>query len=169
MLDQKILKELLNYNPSTGVFKWREHRQGVKANGIAGFDDGGGYGRIQLNGKTYKSHHLAWLWVYGEMPDYLDHVNHKKSDNRVINLREVDHSTNCKNRSKSKNNKSGVNGVSWYKTRSKWLAKITVNKKYIHLGYFSDKTKAAKARKAAERKFGFHKNHGLDFNKPVID
>lgn len=42
-------------------------------------------------------------------------------------------------------NKSGHRGVCWNKRYNKWVARISVNKKRIHLGYFEDKIEAAKA------------------------
>ena len=34
-------------------------------------------------------------------------------------------------------NSSGFRGVSWHKVGNKWIAKITVNSKKVHLGYFN--------------------------------
>lgn len=104
---------------------------------------------------------MAWLYIYGEFPDgEIDHINGNKADNRICNLRCVDHFTNMKNYPLPRNNKSGIIGVSWYKALSKWEAKIQHDGKSIHLGYFDDLDDAAKARKAAEEKYSFHANHG---------
>ena len=51
------------------------------------------------------------------------------------------------------NNSSGVTGVGWSKKNNKWRARITLNNKEYHLGYFDDKNDAIKARKEAENKY----------------
>ena len=44
-----------------------------------------------------------------------------------------------------KTNTSGYRGVSWYKKSNKWVSKIHVNTKHIHLGYYTTALEAAKA------------------------
>lgn len=92
--------------------------------------------------------------------DVVDHINHPKTnenkyDNRKQNLRAVTQSQNCMNQHIRSNNTSGIKGVSWSKEKNKWQAKITVNYKQIHLGFFDeDKFEdAVKIRKAAEQKY----------------
>lgn len=97
----------------------------------------------------------------GEFPEgQIDHVNQIKTDNRFENLREVTNTINHQNIQLQKNNKSGVHGVGFHKTTKKWRACIKVNGKLIHLGLYSEKDLAIKARKEAEVKYKFHKNHG---------
>jgi hypothetical protein len=78
-----------------------------------------------------------------------DHVNGNKLDNRRTNLRICTHQENHRNTSKQSNNKSGYKGVSWHydkrKNWGKWKVAITVNKRKIFIGYFSNKLEAAKA------------------------
>jgi len=105
------------------------------------------------------AHRLAWFYMEGEWPT--GHINHIRDDNRWVNLREVSNQENHKNQSISINNKSGVIGVCWNKKARKWHAQIKVNYKAISLGCFSDIHNAIKARKDAEIKYGFHKNHGI--------
>lgn len=56
----------------------------------------------------------------------------------------------------NKNNKSGIRGISWDSSRSKWIAGITFRRKTIHLGRFDNKRDAINARKKAEKEY-FHK------------
>lgn len=42
------------------------------------------------------------------------------------------------------------------------MAKIKVDYKTINLGLYSDIEKAVEARKKAEIKYSFHKNHGVN-------
>lgn len=83
----------------------------------------------------------------------VDHVNGDRLDNRRENLRIVSHKINIRNTRLSKNNTSGVNGVSWSKKRGKWLAQITVDYKNINLGAYSSLAEAAEARRNGEIKY----------------
>ena len=83
----------------------------------------------------------------------VDHINHNKLDNRKCNLRVCTQSQNTMNSSLRSDNTSGYTGVYWYKSRSKWLVRITVNGKCINLGYYDDLEEAVKVRKEAEIKY----------------
>ena len=152
-LTAEYLRSVLHYSPETGIFTRKistAHR--VKVGDAAGCPGGGGYLRIQLQGRRYKAHRLAWLYVYGEWPkDQLDHTNRIRTDNRIANLREVTNKQNGQNRSKPSNNTSGHPGVSWNKRISKWQAQIKHNYKDVYLGCFATIEEALSARKAAEK------------------
>jgi len=169
-ITQSQLKEQLHYNPDTGIFTNRVYRSGRALKGaIAGhICNTHGYVIIKINEKRYQAHRLAWLYMYGNFPkDDIDHINHNRADNQIVNIRAVSRQENLRNKSKSKNNTSGVIGVSWSKNAKKWYAKIAVFYKQIHLGYFTDKSDAVNARKEAEKQYGFHKNHGVITKKMV--
>ena len=119
MITQKELKDLLHYDPETGVFTWLKSGKGRKANGeTRGLTNG--YFTIRINWRQYKAHRLAWLYVYGVWPKgQIDHINHNTTDNRIANLREVTNQENHRNMSLSKNNTSGVTGVYWGKQLEK--------------------------------------------------
>jgi len=163
-MDQKSLKEMLSYNPKTGLFTWikinvRAHR--VKVGDIAGWNNRFGYIGIAINGKTFLAHRLAWLYVYGEFPvGVIDHINRVKFDNRIVNLRDTTQSENLKNCVKSKKNTSGCTGVYWIKRRNMWRAMIMSNRTNDYLGDFKDKFEAICVRKSAENKYGFSGGHG---------
>lgn len=133
-LTQKEIKELLDYSPSTGQFRWRVGRRGTACVGSnAGYLCGHGYIEIRVFGKRYYAHRLAWLYVYGHFPDkYIDHINRQKSDNRIVNLRDVSQAKNCANRSKKVNGFSLANRNKYKKYR----ARIKVNGIEKHIGYF---------------------------------
>ena len=174
MLTQALLQELLHYNPYTGVFTWLErdrrhfesnHRwaawNSMCAGKKAGSKNGRGYLSISIFKKLYKSHRLAFVYMTGEFPpEHTDHINRVTDDNRWVNLRAVSNSENQKNARLKSNNTSGVNGVIWHKVEKKWRAVIALNRKGKHLGSFTDKFEAICARKSAERKYGYHPNHG---------
>lgn len=162
MLTLQELKNRLNYDESTGIFTWKDNgTYNVKSGDIAGCVTKIGYRVITLKGKPYKAHRLAWLYVYGKFPEKLiDHINHNKDDNRIVNLREVDIVENARNMKVPANNKSSVIGVHWHRETSKWRAQIKVKGEQIHLGYFDSFADACKVRKEAEKLYDFHKNHG---------
>ena len=97
-----------------------------------------------------------WLHMHRliiQTDNIVDHINHKKFDNRKRNLRISTCSQNCMNKKILTRNTSGVTGVGWVKTKHQWRARITVGYKEIHLGYFDKFEDAVKARKTAEDKY----------------
>lgn len=120
----------------------------------------GGYKAGWLLKKHMAQHRVIFAMCHGYWPDQVDHINGNKSDNRLCNLRDVTHQENQQNQTIASNNNSGVTGVHWYKSRSCWAAKIKINGKNKHLGYFDNLSDAAAARKAAEHSFNYHFNHG---------
>jgi hypothetical protein len=158
-MNQEQLKELLHYDPETGVFTWKESRGNVKAGQIAGWENDG-YLKIQINKKSEQLHRLAFLYMTGELPaEQVDHKNQNRSDNRWENLREVSQAENLKNKTLGANNKSGLLGVCFSKQVGKYQAYISVNKKRKHLGFYGDFFEACCARKSAIIKYGYHINH----------
>lgn len=155
------LKKSLFYNPDAGVFTWLiSDSNMVKVGDIAGYKSPRGYIVIAIKGKGYKAHRVAWFYMTGEWPVEIDHVNHIKDDNRWRNLRSVRRRDNGKNQPKSIRNTSGIVGVYRDKASGKWEARITVNNKQIYLNRFDDMFLAICARKSAEKRYGFHENHG---------
>lgn len=159
-LTQDRVKELFDYDPDTGVLtrKITTLANAIKGH-VAGFS-GGDYLQVSVKKIHYKIHRIIWLWVYGDLPVEVDHENHIGTDNRLCNLHAVDHKQNTRNQKKRSTNASGVMGVSWEQSRGKWRSGIMVDGRSIFLGYFNDIGKAAGARKKADRKYGFHANHG---------
>ncbi|HEI0612123.1 TPA: HNH endonuclease [Escherichia coli] len=107
-------------------------------------------------------HRIIFKMNFGYDPLEIDHINGIGTDNRLENLRNVDRHTNCKNTRMSKANTSGCVGVHWMKKRNKWQARIEFEGKRRHLGFFDNFEDAVKARKEAERFYGFHVNHGTE-------
>lgn len=156
------VKATFDYRPETGELIWkkaRSHRVGKEAGTIAPT----GYRTITWRGRNWPAHRLIWVLFYGRFPvGAIDHINGDRADNRISNLRDVRPQENNRNCAIGKANTSGVLGVSWHRRRGKWAARIRVNYQRINLGYFDDLDRAREARKAAERKYGFHPNHGRE-------
>jgi len=161
-LTQQHLKQLVEYDKDTGIFTRLTPYGDNEIGDIIGFINNRGYMIISLRGKAYLAHRLAWLYITGDDPkEVIDHINQIKSDNRFSNLRDITFSRNLRNSSLNKRNKLGVTGVSFREgTKNPYVAKIMVDYKTIHLGRFKTLKKAKKARKKANKKYGFHKNHG---------
>jgi len=148
MLTQEKLRELFDYNPETGVFT-RLVRMGQrgKAGAVVGSPDTNGYLRVMVQGKKYRLHRLAFLFMEGYFPEnQVDHKNGIVDDNSWENLREVSMACNMQNCKLSNANKSGFTGVYWHKHASKWIAQIKINQKHIHIGLYKTATEAAIAR-----------------------
>jgi hypothetical protein len=155
-LTQRELKKLLHYSPETGALTWKKKvSQRTSVGDIAG-SLCNGYTRISIDGCDYLAHRLAWLYVYGAFPTKeLDHINRVRNDNRISNLREVSSSENSRNRTLNKNNSSGYPGVRWNKQMARWVARINIKNKRIHLGSFIKKEDAVFARNKAEDELSF--------------
>jgi len=164
-MTQARLKELINYEPSTGIFTWigkTSPKSRIKIGAITATTlNSKGYTRIQIDGKGYEAQRLAVLYMTGSFPnEQVDHINHIRSDNAWSNLRVVTPRENQQNKSMHKNNTSGRIGVSFDKTNNKWMSSIMIAGKSKTLGRFEDKDDAIKARVEAEIYYKFHKNHG---------
>jgi len=148
MLNQETLKQHLSYDPSTGFFtRLVAKSNAVKVGDIAGSKDKNGYITLMVKGKLYKGHRLAWLYTHGNWPIYeIDHINGKKDDNRLCNLRDVEKWVNQHNRGANKTNTSGFKGVC--RKGKKWSAVISINKKTHWLGVFETAELANTARQS---------------------
>ncbi len=158
MITQKRLKEVLDYDPETGIFTWKiKISDCINLGSIAGTKHNTGYIIIGIDNKNYLAHRLAWFYIYGKWPKKdIDHKDQIKHHNWKSNLRDKSHSFNLRNCGNHKHNKSGVKGVSYVKQSSNWRADININKKNTYLGSFDDFDGAVLARYKAERKANWH-------------
>lgn len=159
-LTAERLRELLHYDPETGIFTWREGRQGTAGKGaIAGGLNKRGYHRIGVDHHRYMSNVLAWLYVTGEWPTHdVDHRNGIRGDNHWENLRHVTRAINNQNqRRPHRGNKSGFLGVS--PNRKGWSASIVSAGVKKHLGTF--KTPEAAHQVYLEAKRRLHEGNML--------
>ena len=143
-LTQSRLRELFIYDSCSGIFTRRVRVSNQPAGTIAGNPDSKGYIQISVDGRRYLAHRLAWFYAYGKLPQTeIDHINRRRDDNSLPNLRLSTRAQNCQNAALRRDNTSGLKGVSWNKLRKKWQAFIYNNKKLLHLGYFDCATAAA--------------------------
>lgn len=147
-------------NPQSSCARWNTVFAGKEA---LTADHGNGYRRGSLFNRDVFAHRVIWKWVTGEEPEQIDHVNGERSDNRLCNLRNVGYAENHRNKRLRSDSKSGHFGVRWEVRKgrkSRWFTYIREGGKMKFLGYFDRKEDAVACRKAAERRLGFHANHG---------
>lgn len=162
---QDIIKSVLDYNPETGIFTWKErkvtHYQIICFNKRfakkeAGCINNKGYVVIGLVGKEYYAHCLAWIYMTGKSPtEDIDHRDLNTSNNKWDNLRIGTRSQNHANKHISPYNTSGYKGVSLFRRDGTWRAQIQVRGENVHLGYYDTPEEAhAVYCKAAKKYFG---------------
>jgi HNH endonuclease/AP2 domain len=152
-LTQARLCELLHYDPHTGKFRWRvRKKRGNEVGTIAGCRIRWNYWCIHLDGRSYRAHQLAWLYMKGEWGrPLIDHRDGNPLNNRWANLRVSTGSNNAANRKRYRSNTSGYKGVSFHRRARKWTAYITKETRRYNLGYFATAEQAHKAYVAAAR------------------
>ena len=143
----EILREVLTYDPDTGVFRWlvrvSSHRD---AGDVAGNKNKRGYWKIVYGGKIYAAHRLAWFFTYGVWPtENIDHINRVRTDNRIANLRLCSVAKNSFNMRRDRQNSSGYKGVYWHKKAKKYSAAVKLNRVSYYLGLFNTAEEAYKA------------------------
>jgi hypothetical protein len=158
MLTAERLREVLDYDPKTGIFtrklaRGNDHLIGKPTSQVPRKN---GYLTIRVDGVMYYAHRLAWLHVHGVWPIAQgEHENTIKTDNRIDNIRDANPSQNRANIHAHKNSATGVKGVSWDRKSKKFRAQISKDGEKIHLGHFDDIGGGAGAyAEAANRLFG---------------
>jgi hypothetical protein len=163
VLTAERLREILVYDPDTGIFLWKAPpNQRIRVGAVAGYVNHHGGRLIGIEGRYYQAHRLAWLYVDGEWPGSiswpsrgLDQKNRNRDDNRLVNLHLATQSQNSGNKCRQKNNKSGYKGVSWHSGSGRWPACIKGHGGNRHLGLFVTPEEAHEAYCKA-----VHKLHG---------
>jgi hypothetical protein len=149
-IDCNQLREILEYQPETGLFFWKKKRSGISVGQLAGGKDRDGYIRIKIDNVKYGAHRLAWMYVHGDFPkNFIDHINGVKSDNRICNIRDVTRSENMQNLFKPQGKNIYI-GVYKNSRSNNWYSKIEVNGKQIRLGTFKTPEEANIAYKKAK-------------------
>lgn len=152
MITHARLLEVLDYNPTTGLFVWRVNTANRDLVGrVAGTTTHNGYVQVWVDNRAYLGHRLAWFYSFGVWPKRIDHRDQNKKNNRLSNLRDVTQSQNMANVGRRANNTSGFKGVAWHKQAKKYVARIKVNYRNIHLGLF-DTPEAAHSAYCAKAK-----------------
>ncbi|ARP90310.1 hypothetical protein CAL14_08440 [Bordetella genomosp. 9] len=149
------LREVLAYDPGTGLFTWVSRSSSRSpAGNTAGCLAPNGYVQIRIDGVLYQAHRLAWFYVTGEWPtSLLDHIDLNRANNRWTNLRTASPSQNSANSPMRRHNSTGFKGVTLNRKVGKYRARITVEHREHHLGFFDTASQAYEAYRNASLKF----------------
>jgi len=153
LLTQEYVREWIDYDPLTGILRWRKAFNRVAAGDLVGSEMSSGYIRVTIHGHRLMAHVLAWILMTGEyLPRGIDHKNTKRGDNSWNNLRRASGSQNNMNQSLRSDNALGVKRV--YRKKGKksrpFGAAITIpGHKQRHIGYFDTVKEASAAYRAA--------------------
>lgn len=164
---QERLRELLDYDPESGVFTW-------KTRGNPNFDKPNAgrragslpakakYREMYVDNRSYLEHRIVWRYVTGEDPgaDQIDHRDTKTDNNRFANLRRATHATNQQNTRKRSTASNPYKGANWNATKGRWQSYIKVDGKSRFLGLFDSPEDAHAAYvRAAKIHFGEFARH----------
>ena len=159
-MDKNLANQMFLYKDNE-LF-WRVDRgYKVKAGSLAGCVRKNGYRQLSINKKVYFAHRIIFLMHHGYLPKEIDHIDGNPLNNSIANLREVTHSQNQWNHKLRSDNKTGIKGVTWSKTKNKWKVQISFNSKNKHIAYSKDLELAGLIAMEARNKY--HKefaNHG---------
>lgn len=149
------LTEILSYDYNDGILTWKiPPCRWIKAGAIAGSKDTKKHVYIHINGKLYAAHRLAWYMHYGKWPSgEIDHINGIRSDNRIINLRDVTRRQNAQNKNTHRNGR--LPGCYLHTQSRKWHSQIQVGDKRISLGLYDTEIEAHMAYVKALELYGF--------------
>lgn len=139
ILDAAYLREILDYDKITGLFHWRVMLSNRRKPGARAGNKSHGYIEIGICNKTYRAHHLAWLYTYGEWPSqFIDHFDGNRSNNAISNLRLATNQKNSQNRHVVSSSKitSKYLGVTWNEASQCWMSQIKCNGKNVYLGQY---------------------------------
>lgn len=131
------LREILDYCPDTGIFRWKVSRGAIKQGDVAGCRSDVRV-LIGVNKRLYKAHRLAWLYMHGVYPpDVVDHIDGDPANNRIANLRLATVQQNTHNAKRARrDSQTGLIGVTQHKKSGLYRASIQYDGKRHSLGYY---------------------------------
>lgn len=122
--------------------------------------------QVIIEGKHYLVHRIVFMMHYGYLPEFIDHADGNRANNRIENLREATNEQNAQNAKTRKDSVSGVKGIRWNKVDKSWSVRVQTNKKRITIGQFKDLELAELVAMEARNKFhGNFANHGYKGTK----
>jgi len=155
MMTQSKLKELLYYDEHTGIFTWKVSRGTKKAGEIAGTLHHSGYITISIDRLIYQGHRLACLYMTGNCPEYVDHENTIRHDNKWTNIRKATWNQNQHNASLRSDNTTGVKGITLVNPEGypAYSARVMVNGKTKAKRFYLSKFASTEAALSAATKW----------------
>lgn len=148
----EYLRSILRYDAATGNLYWRERVDvpgfwNARYSGkLAGSVNSAGYICLRIGNVNHQAHRIIWAMENGgAVPQFLDHINGFRTDNRIYNLRPASKAENNRNACVRVDSKTGVKGVSWGVREKKWRARIKICGKTKTIGYFKSIEEASAA------------------------
>lgn len=154
MITQEFILERFYYRDGLLFHTGNHLVNQVKAGDVAGCLGSHGYLQLKINNKSYLNHRIVFLMFNGFLPEYVDHIDGIRTNNKLENLRECTFSQNRCNTKVYRNNKSGIKGINWDREHGKWTARIQFKNKRILVGRFSQLNDAKNA--IIERRNSLH-------------
>jgi hypothetical protein len=137
MITKELALEYFKY--ADGKLFWKKtDTNRCKIGDEVGFFDELGYRKVNFKYRKEAVHRLIFLMHYGYLPREIDHADGNPSNNRIENLRAASINENRQNTKLRKDNSSGLKGITWDKSRNKWLVRVNCNKKTVYQGRFDD-------------------------------
>jgi len=180
----EMAQALLSYDAETGKLYWKPRpvemfsdgrhtaahscaKWNAKHAGKEAFTSAsGGRPEGRIFGRGFRAHRVIWAIVTGEWPkEEIDHKDRNPLNNRFDNLRPCTHRQNLMNQSSTAGSTSAFIGVSFSRSRKKWIAQISPSRRRIYLGRFDREEDAAMAYDAAARQ---HFGEFANLNVPNI-
>lgn len=150
MITQELALQAFDYNDGNLYHKEDKPNQ-INKGDLAGGIASHGYMQARLGDGRYLLHRIIFIIHHGYLPEYIDHIDHDRLNNKIENLRECTFSQNRCNTPRGKNNTSGEKGVCWNKESKSWMVRISIMGKRFYLGRYK-KFEDAKAAVVAKRK-----------------
>lgn len=158
-VNQAFMQKFFTYKPSTGELIARLPVHNRPVGTVVGSKGSHGYLMTGIQGKNLLNHRLIWLYMTGEFPTQIDHIDHDKLNNAIDNLRLVSVADNNRNRVR-RTGKVDEAGIWYCRRRQRYIAEITYNQKKVYQRSFIDIDEAISHRKAKLLELGFHPKHG---------
>lgn len=145
--DSEMIRNALDYDPATGVIRWKDIPSNPRRGKIAGSKTNTGYLSIMIGKRVrFFAHRAAWFLHHGKWPSgVIDHINRNRADNRIENLRDVPQFMN------SHNVDDSFYTGSWIDGRGNYRVEITNQGQRINIGSFKTEAEAIAAYKTARK------------------
>ena len=129
------LLDCLSYDPETGVVTYTKRRSNCLPGRVVKPRKGGRYAVINCGRNCYYLHRVIWALQTGEEPpEFIDHINGDKTDNRWCNLRAATRGSNRHNQNHR--------GYYYDTTNKKWVVQLKVDGVH-HRTYHDTEAEAA--------------------------
>jgi hypothetical protein len=136
MLTQEQAHSLFEYKD--GALYWKNSQRPSLNGKKAGYDNGNGYFKVNINGKQYFNHRIIYLMQHGYIPKLIDHIDGNPTNNKIENLRIASSSENAMNSLRKQKNASGCKNVFYNKNRNKYYVYIKIDNKVNYFGTYDD-------------------------------